>query len=103
MGDETNEANHTVVRVLNQQQTVTAQFLAFDPSVRGGVQVAAAQVGNETLIATAPFVRHDGKNGDIRVFDTFGTLRMEITLNPILEGPSWLAGRTRRCLSCPEP
>ena len=56
MGDETNEANHTVVRVLNQQQTVTAQFLAFDPSVRGGVQVAAAQVGNETLIATAPFV-----------------------------------------------
>lgn len=87
MGDETNEANHTVVRVLNQQQTVTAQFLAFDPSVRGGVQVAAAQVGNETLIATAPFVRHDGKNGDIRVFDTFGTLRMEITLNPILEGP----------------
>lgn len=87
MGDETNEANHTVVRVLNQQQTVTAQFLAFDPSVHGGVQVAAAQVGNETLIATAPFVRHDGKNGDIRVFDTFGTLRMEITLNPILEGP----------------
>ncbi len=87
MGDGTNEANHTVVRVLNQQQTVTAQFLAFDPSVRGGVQVAAAQVGNETLIATAAFVKHDGRNGDIRVFDTFGTLRMEITLSPIMEGP----------------
>lgn len=87
MGDRDNEANHTIVRVLNQQQTVVAQFLAFGPSVRGGVQVAAAQVGNETLIATAPFVAHDGKNGDIRVFDTFGTLRMEITLNPIMSGP----------------
>ncbi len=87
MGDSSNDANHTVVRVLNQQQTVTAQFLAFDPSVRGGVQVAAAKVGNETLIATAAFVVHDGKNGDIRVFDTFGTIRMEITVSPVMEGP----------------
>ena len=87
MGDDDNEANHTIVRVLNKQQAVVAQFLAFDPSVTGGVQVAAAAVGGRTLIATAPFAAHDGKNGDVRVFDTFGTLCMEITLNPVMTGP----------------
>lgn len=86
LGDSDNEANHTIVRVLNEQQAVVAQFLAFDPSVTGGVQVAAASVGGRTLIATAPFVAHDGKNGDVRVFDTFGTLCMEITLNPVMTG-----------------
>lgn len=87
LSDKSSETNHTVVRVLNQQQTVTAQFLAFDPSVTGGVQVAAAEVGNRTLIATAAFVAHDGKNGDIRVFDTFGTLYMEIYLSSVMQGP----------------
>ena len=86
-GDDKVEANHTVVRVLNEQQTVTAQFLAFDSSVRGGVQVAAAGVGNETLIAACPFVKYEGKDGDVRVFDTFGTLRMDIVLRDVVEGP----------------
>lgn len=87
LGDSKNEANHTVVRVYNEQQAMTAQFLAFDVSVRGGVQVACAGVGQETLIATAPFVSCTGTDGDIRVFDVFGTLRMEITLRDVMAGP----------------
>lgn len=86
-GDDKVEANHTVVRVLNEQQTVTAQFLAFDSSVRGGVQVAAAGVGTETLIAACPFEKYEGTDGDVRVFDIFGTLRMDIVLRDVIEGP----------------
>lgn len=82
-----NEANHTVVRVFNEQQALTAQFLAFDVSVRGGVQVAAAAVGQETLIAATPFVTYDGPDGDVRIFDCFGTLRMDITLRHVMPGP----------------
>ena len=88
MGDgKKNLANHTVVRVFNEQQALTAQFLAFDISVEGGVQVAAAAVGGETLIATAPFVAYDGPDGDVRIFDVFGTLRMDITLRNVMTGP----------------
>ncbi len=79
--------NHTVVRVLNEQQTVTAQFLAFDASVTGGVQVAAVAVGEETLIATTPFEKYNGTDGDVRVFDIFGSLRMDITLRDVMDGP----------------
>ena len=86
-GEGKNSGNFTTVRVYNNQQTCITQFLAFDATVKGGVQVAAAKVGEETLIATAPFAAHDGAKGDVRVFDAFGLLRMAITVNSIIPGP----------------
>ncbi len=86
-GEGKHADNFTTVRVFNNQQTCITQFLAFDASVKGGVQVAAARVGDETLIATAPFAAHDEKNGDIRVFDTFGVIRMTINLRDVIPGP----------------
>ena len=86
-GEGKHPDNYTTVRIYNNQQTCITQFLAFDASVRGGVQVAAAKVGEETLIATAPFTAHEGADGDIRVFDAFGLLRMVITVDRILPGP----------------
>ena len=90
-GEGKHPDNHTTVRVYNNQQTCITQFLAFDASVTGGVQVIAAQVGQDTLIATAPFAAHDGASGDVRVFDTFGMLRMIVTVHSILPGPHTIA------------
>ncbi|MBQ5840744.1 MAG: hypothetical protein IIW40_02180, partial [Clostridia bacterium] len=53
-GEGKHPENFTTVRIFNERQICITQFLAFDPSVMGGVQVAAAKVGEETLIATAP-------------------------------------------------
>lgn len=86
-GEGKHEDNFTTVRVFNNQQTCITQFLAFDATVKGGVQVAAAQVGNEVLIATAPFAAHDGQNGDIRVFDAFGLIRMTVNVRDVIPGP----------------
>lgn len=86
-GEGKHADNFTTVRVFNNQQTCITQFLAFDATVKGGVQVAAAQVGDEVLIATAPFAAHDGKNGDIRVFDTFGLIRMTVNVHDVIPGP----------------
>ena len=83
--------NFTTVRIFNNQQTVVTQFLAFDASVKGGVQVAAAQVNGETLIATAAFADHPGTNGDVRVFDAFGLLRMTISVKGLIDGPYTIA------------
>ena len=89
-GEGKHEDNFTTVRVFNSQQTCITQFLAFDASVKGGVQVAAAQVGEEVLIATAPFAAHDGGNGDIRVFDTFGLIRMTVNVRDVIPGPHYI-------------
>ncbi len=86
-GEGRHADNFTTVRVFNRQQMCTAQFLAFDASVKGGVQVAAGQVGEETLIATAAFAMHDGANGDVRVFDTAGLLRMTVRVQDVFAGP----------------
>ena len=86
-GEGKHADNYTTVRVFNSQQTCVTQFLAFNASVKGGVQVAAAQVGSEVLIATAPFGEHDGSDGDVRVYDTFGMIRMEIYLRDVIPGP----------------
>ena len=90
-GEGKHADNFTTVRIYNNQQTCITQFLAFDVTVRGGVQVAAARVGNETLIATAAFGAHDGANGDVRVFDAFGLLRMTINVRSFIEGPYTIA------------
>ena len=59
-GQGPDRQNYTLVRVFNRQQAISAQFLAYPPDVRGGVQVAAATFagasGKETLIVTAPVV-----------------------------------------------
>lgn len=89
-GEGKHPDNFTTVRVFNTQQTCITQFLAFDATVTGGVQVAAAQVGDEVLIATAPFAAHDGKNGDIRVFDTFGLIRMTVKVRDVIPGPHFI-------------
>ena len=86
-GEGKHQDNFTTVRIYNNQQTCITQFLAFDPSVKGGVQVAAAKVGDEVLIATAPFAAHDGKNGDVRVFDAFGLIRMTVSVRDVIPGP----------------
>ncbi len=86
-GEGQHPDNFTTVRVYNNQQICITQFLAFDPSVMGGVQVAAAQVGDEVLIATAPFASHDGKDGDVRVFDAFGLIRMTVNVRDVIPGP----------------
>ena len=86
-GEGKHPHNFTTVRVFNNQNTCTTQFLAFDASVKGGVQVAAAKVGDEVLIATAPFAAHDGQRGDVRVFDTFGLIRMTIRVRDVIPGP----------------
>ena len=90
-GEGKHADNFTTVRVFNNQQTCITQFLAFDASVKGGVQVAAAQVGEEVLIATAPFAAHNGKNGDIRVFDAFGLIRMTVNVRDVIPGPHTIA------------
>ena len=86
-GEGNQQENFTTVRVFNNQNACVAQFLAFSPSVKGGVQVAAAKVGEEVLIATAPFADHKGMEGDVRVFDTFGLIRMSICLRDVVPGP----------------
>ena len=86
-GEGKHPENFTTVRIFNERQICITQFLAFDPSVMGGVQVAAAKVGEETLIATAPFASHDGKDGDIRVFDAFGLIRMTVNVRDVIPGP----------------
>ncbi len=86
-GEGKHADNFTTVRIYNNQNMCTTQFLAFDASVMGGVQVAAAKVGDEVLIATAPFAAHDGKDGDVRVYDAFGLIRMEIYVHDVIEGP----------------
>ena len=86
-GEGQHPDNFTTVRVYNNQQICITQFLAFDASVTGGVQVAAAQVGDEVLIATAPFASHDGKDGDVRVFDAFGLIRMTVNVRDVIPGP----------------
>ena len=86
-GEGKHADNYTTVRIYNNQQVCITQFLAFDPSVMGGVQVAAAQVGEEVLIATAPFAAHDGSEGDVRVYDAFGLIRMTINVRDVIPGP----------------
>ena len=89
-GEGKHPDNFTTVRVFNNQNTCITQFLAFDASVKGGVQVAAAKVGDEVLIATAPFADHDGAGGDIRVFDSFGLIRMTVTVRDVIPGPHYI-------------
>lgn len=82
-GEGPSESNRTIIRVYNRYQAKTAQFLAFSPSVRGGVQVAGARLAGEDRIVAAPincnWVR------EVRVFSKEGDLIKSI---PVLENVS---------------
>lgn len=69
--------NRSIIRVLNRYGICEAQFIAFDPSLRGGVVVAAgSDAGGSPLIAATP---HDPRRSPIiRVFNPAGGLQSEI-------------------------
>lgn len=69
-GQGEDKDNYTVVRVFDQYQTLHTQFSAYDSSVRGGVQVAAARSGDSFRILTAPY---QARNVDrLKCFDANG-------------------------------
>ena len=92
-GEGSDPANHTLVRVFNRYQAMTAQFLAYPASVLGGVQVAAGNNGIQTVIATAP-ISAPG-TAEVRIFDAQGAL--QYTIIPGLRPPYAIA--TGRFLS----
>ena len=75
-GQGEDSANNTLVRIFNEEQACISQFLAFQPEVKGGVQVKAGySESGEALITTAAYngSKQDAKS--IKVFDTSGLLR----------------------------
>lgn len=77
-GEGKNSANHTLVRVFNSQQACISQFLAFDPSVTGGVQVCALSIDGGTYIATAAYDNSTGLAGGVKIYSPDGSLFMEL-------------------------
>lgn len=79
-GQGESNTNNTLVRVFNNAQACTAQFLAFPPEVTGGVQVKAGTSSwGQPLIATAAFDATLNAAKCIKVYDTFGTLVYSFT------------------------
>lgn len=78
-GEGANPNNHTFVVVLDEHQTHQARFLAYPPTVRGGVDVAAGDFdGSGMKIATAP--SSDPAIREIRLFNEVGGLQGSFTL-----------------------
>jgi len=78
-GEGAHPDNYTFVVVLDEHQTHQARFLAYPPSVRGGVDVAVGNFdGSGMRIATAP--SSDTGIHDIRLFNEFGGLQGGFTL-----------------------
>ena len=78
-GEGVHPNNYTFVVVLNEHQTHQARFLAYPPTVRGGVDVAVGNFdGSGMLIATAP--SSDTSIREIRIFNEFGGLQGSFTL-----------------------
>lgn len=74
-GQGNSKTNNTLVRVFNEEQACTAQFLAFAPEVKGGVQVRlGASDSGKLLIAAAAYDASLKSAQSIKVFDSFGTL-----------------------------
>lgn len=78
-GEGAHPDNHTFVVVLDEHQTHQARFLAYPPTVRGGVDVAVGNFdGAGMQIATAP--ASDPTLREIRLFNEFGGLQGSFTL-----------------------
>ena len=78
-GEGAHPTNHTFVVVLNEHQTHQVRFLAYAPTVRGGVDVAVGNFDSaDMLIATAP--SSDASIREIRIFNEFGGQQGSFTL-----------------------
>ncbi|RKX41069.1 MAG: hypothetical protein DRP64_11785, partial [Verrucomicrobia bacterium] len=78
-GEGAHPDNYTFVVVLDEHQTHQARFLAYPPTVRGGVDVAVGNFdGSGMRIATAP--SSDTGIRDIRLFNEYGGLQGGFTL-----------------------
>lgn len=86
-GQGESSENNTLVRVFNEQECCTAQFLAFPEDVTGGVQVAAGTVrtegGSHTCIAAAAFDTDNLLAKSVRIFDESGLLLADIKISGI--------------------
>jgi hypothetical protein len=73
VGEGADPGNHTLVRVLNEYGICEVQFLAFAPTVRGGVRVATGPLfGESSAVVTAALSEPDVR--EIRVFSRYGSL-----------------------------
>ncbi|MEN8255656.1 MAG: hypothetical protein ABFR33_09325 [Verrucomicrobiota bacterium] len=78
-GEGAHPDNYTFVVVLNEHQVHQARFLAYPPTVRGGVDVAVGNFdGSGMQIATAP--SSDPTLREVRLFNEFGGLQDSFTL-----------------------
>lgn len=73
VGEGEDPANHTLVRVLNRYQVAELQFLAYPPTVRGGVSVNCLDLADGTAaIVTSPIT--DPATREIRIYSPDGML-----------------------------
>jgi len=85
VGEGPDPGNHTVVRLLDRHHLCEAQFLAYPPGVRGGVQVCAGRFGGRPVIVAAPLA--DSTVRDLRVFDEHGNRLRSIEVPADLPPP----------------
>jgi hypothetical protein len=87
-GEGANPANHTIVRILNDAGIAEVSFLAYPPSVLGGVSVNTGTMSSRRVIVTAPlsdFTR------SIRIFNDTGIFVGSVTPSSTLPAPFVIA------------
>lgn len=90
VGQGSDPGNHTVIRLLNPHGICEIQFLAYPPSVRGGVQVAAGRfLAGQPGFAAAPLT--DASVDAIRIFGRHGNLAGSIDAGRHLDPPFVIA------------
>lgn len=81
-GEGRDANSHTVVRVYNEYQAKTMQFLAYPASVTGGVRVKCAYVANNGVyrgvIVTAAYEAKEQSAKYVRIYDEYGIPYMVI-------------------------
>ncbi|MEM9913573.1 MAG: hypothetical protein AAF911_01265 [Planctomycetota bacterium] len=83
VGQGEHRTNRTLVRVLNRYGLTEAQFLAFSPSVSGGVRVAAGRdADGRVILAATPASTRGGVSGEVRLFSEAGGLRDSLVVDP---------------------
>lgn len=86
VGEGDDPANHTMVRVLNRYQIAELQFLAFPPTVRGGVSVnCLVQRDGSSVLVTSPI--SDGSVRQIRIYSRAGLLLRTISPSAPITAP----------------
>jgi len=85
-GEGEHPDNHTVVRILSQYQLREIQFLAYPPSVKGGVGINSVSFGNNKY----GFVCHpltDKNSRTIKLFNRYGGLVKDIRVADDISAP----------------